>query len=140
MHDVNINHHNFRGDLAKPKTGHWRARQLFDLGKCEKCDQSAVERHHKDGNTLNNDPLNIERLCRRHHMESDGRLAQLISNNKIRQKPLPAIPCITCGVPSKPLRRGKCHKCNEFFRHNGFDWSLELSRPRKIISKKVCIA
>jgi NMD protein affecting ribosome stability and mRNA decay len=28
-------------------------------------------------------------------------------------------PCKQCGKPSKPLRRGLCHACNEYFRRNG---------------------
>ena len=37
-----------------------------------------AERHHKDGNTKNNAPENIEFLCHRHHTITDGRAAALV--------------------------------------------------------------
>lgn len=39
------------------------------LGVCGK----KAERHHKDGNTHNNDRSNVRFLCRKHHHEEDGR-------------------------------------------------------------------
>jgi hypothetical protein len=44
-----------------------------------------VERHHKDGNPLNNDPGNIDRLCRRCHMVVDGRLDAFRARAKANQ-------------------------------------------------------
>jgi hypothetical protein len=43
---------------------------------CDRCGKPGRDRHHRDGNTLNNEPENIECLCRRCHMEIDGRLAR----------------------------------------------------------------
>jgi hypothetical protein len=44
---------------------------------CERCgEKPAVEFHHKDSNPLNNDPKNIQQLCRRCHMIIDGRWAK----------------------------------------------------------------
>jgi len=59
-------------------TGHDRALRRFELGICEECHAApAVDRHHLDDNTLNNEPENVKRLCRRCHMILDGRLAKL---------------------------------------------------------------
>ena len=67
-------HYRWKGDAAKPAAGRDRARDLFPLGPCERCGKPGVDRHHKDENTLNNGPENIQILCRRCHMEVDGRL------------------------------------------------------------------
>jgi len=72
-------HPGWKGDSATcPAAGHRRARVLYpDLGPCERCKlKPAVERHHVDGNTLNNAPNNIQKLCRRCHMIVDGRLVK----------------------------------------------------------------
>lgn len=66
------------GDAASWNAGHLRALRLYpDPGPCAKCGRKPAERHHKDGNHANNDPSNIEFLCRRCHMEADGRLDRL---------------------------------------------------------------
>jgi lysyl-tRNA synthetase class II len=60
-----------------PKTkeaGRIRARRLYGT-------VAGFDIHHKDGNTLNNSPLNIRFVSRKEHMEIDGRLANLIHNN-----------------------------------------------------------
>lgn len=59
------------------------ARYWFPLADtCERCDTSpAVDRHHIDGDPLNNVPSNIQSLCRRCHMEVDGR-----SNGALRKE------------------------------------------------------
>ncbi len=69
-------HHSWIGDRAIPKSGRSRAVRKFDKSPCERCGEliKRVDRHHKDGNTLNNTPENIEYLCRKCHMEEDGRL------------------------------------------------------------------
>ena len=42
--------------------------------RCEIClDARPIDRHHKDGNTQNNDRSNIAFLCRRCHQKADGR-------------------------------------------------------------------
>lgn len=67
-------HPNWLGDCASEKAGRSRALRLFPSGPCIRCDDPNGERHHKDGDTLNNDPNNVEMLCRKCHMKSDGRL------------------------------------------------------------------
>ena len=48
------------------------------IGPCVVCGNPKAERHHWDGNTLNNDPENIVILCRRCHMQTDGRLVKIL--------------------------------------------------------------
>lgn len=65
------------GDAASPNAGHLRAARMYpDPGMCTGCGKKRAERHHKDGNPANNDPSNIDFLCRRCHMEADGRLGR----------------------------------------------------------------
>jgi hypothetical protein len=69
---------NWRGDKASINAGRMRARRWYkDIGMCSKCLKRKAERHHKDGNTINNNPSNIEFLCRSCHMKEDGRLKAL---------------------------------------------------------------
>ncbi len=105
-------------------TGHWRARQKYPvIGNCERCvEKPATDRHHKDGNTLNNDRSNVAFLCRKCHMEEDGRMETL--NNLPRPKHAPK-PCANCGGLTHALRKRRCHKCNEYFRRNGIEWTPE---------------
>lgn len=65
------------GEAAGEEAGRKRAQRLYDLGDCERCGAAATDRHHRDGNTHNNAPENIERLCRSCHMKVDGRLEAL---------------------------------------------------------------
>lgn len=68
-------HYNWRGDNVSEKGGRKRALRLYpDIGPCSKCGAAKAERHHRDDNTANNDPSNIAILCRRCHMDEDGRL------------------------------------------------------------------
>ena len=64
---------NWHGDNIKAKSGRERARRMYPPQPCRICGKAA-ERHHKDGNPLNNKASNIDFLCRKHHMEADKRL------------------------------------------------------------------
>lgn len=71
------NNARWKGDQAGAQAGRLRAEKMYrKIGPCVRCGSERSERHHKDGNTLNNDPSNIEIVCRRCHMEEDGRLSQ----------------------------------------------------------------
>jgi NUMOD3 motif len=63
------------------KGRHWQAQMLYPIEgvTCEYpgCDAPAADRHHIDGDGRNNEPDNIEFLCRRHHMIEDGRMDRL---------------------------------------------------------------
>lgn len=66
----------WKGNKASVVSGRARARHRYPSVKCESCNQGnrRLDRHHKDGNALNNEPSNIAILCRRCHMIADGRL------------------------------------------------------------------
>lgn len=110
----------WKGDDASPSAKRTRARKRFKhLGICEKCGKkSACDRHHIDANTGNNVRSNIMFLCRRCHMEIDGRLEAFIHSKRNSKS---AQPCKVCGRLAKPLRKGRCGACAERFRRNGFD-------------------
>lgn len=111
----------WKGDLAKPEAKRIRAQKLFkNLNLCEHCQISkAVDRHHIDGNTGNNNRSNIMFLCRSCHMKIDGRMTQFVNSKRNSEKPIET--CLYCGKPARPARKGRCHACNERFRRNGFD-------------------
>lgn len=71
---------NWKGDAVSRAIGHDRARRMFTLpDQCEGegCEAPPYDRHHIDGDTLNNTPENIAFLCRSCHMQADGRLRVL---------------------------------------------------------------
>jgi len=74
------NNSNWSADTTKQSTGRMRAERWYPNQPCSVCG-SYGERHHIDGNTFNNETDNIAFLCRKHHMEVDGRLA------KVKSKP-----------------------------------------------------
>lgn len=77
------NHPNWIGDSVSEKSGRSRALRMYrDIGPCAVCGNEKAERHHVDGNTANNEESNIEIVCRKCHMEKDGRLASAISRIK----------------------------------------------------------
>lgn len=112
------------GDAALPTTKRARCQRRYSLGPCEKCRRPGTDRHHKDGDTGNNGPSNIEILCRRCHMKGDGRLDNLIQIGKRARVLSPKLPCVNCERPAKPLRKGRCGACAEYFRRTGTE------RPR----------
>ncbi len=64
---------NWKGDKASKQSGRERAIRKYPFEPCTVCGSLKSERHHKDGNTLNNERSNIQFLCRKHHMQIDGR-------------------------------------------------------------------
>lgn len=76
---IGSKHPAWRGDAARPETKRSRAQRQFKLGSCELCQKAATDRHHKDGDTGNNSKRNVQMLCRRCHMEADGRLPKFLS-------------------------------------------------------------
>lgn len=63
------NQHAFRGDAAGRQAMHYRARQLTKgTDVCQRCPRAAQVTHHRDGNPRNNALSNLERLCRRCHV------------------------------------------------------------------------
>lgn len=72
--------HRWIGDNATKNTGRHRAERWYPIKACEVCGKTGgghqIHRHHKDGNTLNNNPENIAILCTRHHGEAHRKLNQ----------------------------------------------------------------
>jgi hypothetical protein len=69
--------HQWKGDDANPGTQRRRVQRSIDLTDvwCQFCEDSpAVDRHHIDGDAGNNEENNLALLCRRCHMELDGRM------------------------------------------------------------------
>lgn len=113
-------HYAWKGDDAATKTKRDRARVRYPvLGKCEHegCEKWSTDRHHVDGDTGNNEPDNIRQLCRRHHMEEDGRLEGFRRTQRLntRRQKKPPMKCIECGrsSPRKRIWYQRCHACNE---------------------------
>ena len=99
---------NWGGDQILATSGRLRARRYFKLpSKCQRCPAKASDRHHRDGNPLNNDPSNIEFLCRSCHMREDGRskAAIEVASKHTGKKRGPLI---------KPYKYGKCSVCGKF--------------------------
>jgi len=63
----------WKGDDVQVVAGNHRARSMYPLEPCEICGSEKSERHHVDGNPMNNTQSNIQFLCRKHHMRVDGR-------------------------------------------------------------------
>jgi hypothetical protein len=57
----------FKGDNITKSEGRHRAQKLFSCPK-------GFERHHIDGNPLNNNPSNIQIVTRKEHLVTDGRI------------------------------------------------------------------
>ena len=74
----------FLGDAVSIKGGRTRALRAYLSRPCERCGAIKSDRHHCDGNTANNVPDNISFLCRRCHMEKDGRLAMFQAQAKMQ--------------------------------------------------------
>ncbi len=78
-------HYGWKGDAALVTTKRQRTQAMFSLGPCIRCGEDARDRHHIDGDTGNNVRENIAILCRRCHMEVDGRMERFISRNQNRR-------------------------------------------------------
>jgi hypothetical protein len=108
---------------AERKRGHAEARRLWPspLGCCEYlgCERPARDRHHVDGDPAHNVRANVAFLCRRHHMEVDGRLAAVRASAPTLVPPQDAKRCENCGRPYKPLRCARCQPCAVYRRKFG---------------------
>jgi hypothetical protein len=121
-------HPNWKGDAAGSGAKHRRAQAEYTLGPCEDCGATGTDRHHKDSDPGNNRPENIAILCRRCHMERDGRLERLRQScPQVR----PPKPCVNCGTPYKPLRKGRCTGCNAYLRAHGIERPESARRKRR---------
>jgi hypothetical protein len=70
-------HPGWKGDDVSVRGGRTRAIREYPPGPCTRCGDPKGERHHVNGDTSDNRPENIAMLCRRCHMATDGRLAEV---------------------------------------------------------------
>lgn len=119
-------HYAWKGDAASEPAGRARARRAYSLGPCTACGERASDRHHVDGDTLNNDPSNVVPLCRRCHMERDGRMASVTRRMRTLSSPQPPKPCRNCGWLYNPMRHGRCVACAAYFTRTGSE------RPQRL--------
>lgn len=75
-------HPAWKGDAATDESKRERVQRAYALGACELCGKPATDRHHRNGDPGDNDILNIQPLCRRCHMQIDGRLDVFKSTSK----------------------------------------------------------
>lgn len=127
------NHPHWKGDTARSTTKRRRAQKAYPLAECEICDAPATDRHHRDGDTGNNHPRNIQRLCRRCHMRKDGRMERFVAaGEQARRRERRIVECLNCGRVARPSRRGRCGTCNEYFRTHGTE------RPENLFNRPTC--
>lgn len=125
-------HPNWKGDVAQTITKRRRAVRRYKLDKCELCGAKATDRHHKDGDTGNNAPSNVQFLCRRCHMIVDGRLEKFVERAKqFGFKAQPPKPCQVCGRSCKPRTKGRCGACYAYFRAHGRDRQSKIGSTRQ---------
>lgn len=130
----------WKGDGASVKTGRNRAWAMYkNIGSCTNCGNAKAERHHIDGNTLNNAPTNIEIVCRKCHMAHDGRLNKLQERNCIRS--LRAKSDITT-MGGDPSIHKVCKTCRKLLIKDAFHtdrtgWDGRRAACRKCINKKL---
>ena len=75
-----------KGDDVTVNHGRVRAIKLYPGRRpCVICRRPG-ERHHRDGNTVNNNKANITWLCRTHHMALDGRLGNRDRSGRFKRQ------------------------------------------------------
>lgn len=93
----------------------YHARKIVPPRPCEICGaENALDVHHKDHNTANNDPSNLMRICRSCH-------------NKIHRK---RKLCVVCGKPQKG--HGYCAKHLERYKKYGNPLLLKRNQHKDI--------
>ncbi len=127
----------YKNKRSEANCGRARAVKLYKIiGRCEMCEDNATDRHHVDENTSNNERDNLLFLCRRCHMKVDGRLEKLASITPPIQEPKE---CSVCNELAKPLRKGVCHRCNEYFRRNGRQRPKWTDKSRVLTDKTLML-
>jgi len=117
----------WKGNKATRGTGHSRAIKLFRILKaCERCGgKKNLERHHKDGNPLNNHKSNIAILCHVCHMTIDGRMEKIKVLGKY--------------VRTKKMREEARKRGRKQFHYSGsahYNWKGGITRDMKEYRRK----
>ena len=121
----------WKGDKATIAAKRLRAGKLYpEVGRCEGCGADAIDRHHKNGDTGDNSPENIAFLCRRCHMAEDGRLEAFLKWSRDRKGKSfkDPSPCVICSQLYKPLRKGRCGRCSQYYAAHGVERPPDLRR------------
>lgn len=126
----------WKGASASQVAQRRRIQRRLPLGQCQRCDAIAIDRHHINGDTNDNDIQNILCLCRRCHMLEDGRLEALQVMQKVVSSNMkkPPRPCHTCAKLVTMFWYGECHACNEYRRRTGHQRPRPLFQGRKVAS------
>ena len=115
-------HYCWKGENASPTSKRKRAQRRYPMGPCEQCGKPGRDRHHINGDINNNRPDNIAILCRRCHMQADGRMdlgGGLAMLEHVRERERSARYCHnghefteenTYRRPDRPQTRG-CRRC-----------------------------
>lgn len=90
----------------KQATGRKRAQRMFPMKQCEMCGgATTLQRHHVDGNVMNNDPDNVKVLCQKCHTK----VHMMIGNWGKGAVKIAA--CLVCGKSFKPKRTRRAKLC-----------------------------
>ena len=99
----------YRQNLRNKDGGRQRARRWYPTRRfCETCGVAPAERHHRDGNQMNNEESNIAWLCRACHMAIDGRLTRSAARGRTMAIHTRET-CVVCGASFRA--KGKVRRC-----------------------------
>lgn len=133
-------HPSWKGNKVKPDTGRVRCKRLYpELGNCENClNKPAIERHHKNGNTTDNERSNVLFVCRQCHMKLDGRWEKFRAWQKIlrERNRKPPRPCRTCHRLTTRHLHEECPQCAMYRRRNGKARPLGFDSQQSRIARK----
>lgn len=90
------------------------ARNHFPLRDCDGCGATRTERHHVDGNPMNNDGANIAILCRKCHGKAHSLMNKTGSPVVFWRSDVAEsrwLICSACGYKWPSLIKGRCRRC-----------------------------
>lgn len=123
-------HYRWTGNAISRTGGRKRALKLYPENvPCEKCGAEKSERHHRDGDTANNSPGNIARLCglchKKEHADILARLGEIGKKNLAK-----ANETRSANLPQAAARSGdSCPCCGRPMRVSG---SQKVARGRRV--------
>lgn len=114
----------WKGDRIETKVGgRTRCQKMFKITPCERCGKPGRDRHHKDGNTKNNVPSNVQILCRRCHMIIDGRLGRFVAAGAPTRtaRATTMKTCVACKCDTLKTTHNRCKTCYDHLWRYGKD-------------------